>query len=39
MDGRGNSFANGPGNPRTWENGWQAPEPVSVYRLDGELYA
>jgi hypothetical protein len=41
---RGNSFAHGdsaggPRSPRRWHDGWQAPEPVTVYRIDGELYS
>jgi hypothetical protein len=42
---RGNSFANGsshangPHSPRRWGNGWQAPEPVTLYTLtEGDRY-
>jgi hypothetical protein len=35
---RGDSYANGetasgPRSPRRWGNGWQAPEPVTIYTL------
>lgn len=33
MSASGNSFANGPTDKLSWRNGYQAPEPVNLYRL------